>query len=118
MDFRELYERVGDSGRAELLDHMMSPFELMHDVITNRDDEWNFEDEDISIFTYVSLLGTGFIDAFIVFLLQIAMPVILFMFYTSESLEDDGVSVGTREMLFTVLFYYLFKVNRGEFTNM
>ena len=77
-EFRELFERVGPSGQAELVHHIMTPFELMHDVITNEDEQWDFEDSGVSIFTYVSLLGSGFLDAFVIFLLQLSMPIIIF----------------------------------------
>jgi len=111
--FRALYERVGESGQKELRDHIMSPFHLIHEVTTNFNDKWNLEDAGVSIFTYVSLLGSGFADAAVVFLLQLFMPLVLFLYYTSEDREDDDVAVGTREMLFAVVFFYLYKVTRG-----
>jgi hypothetical protein len=115
-DFREFFDRVGPSGQAELVDHLMSPFDLMDEVITNRDDKWNFDDAGISIFTYMSLLGSGFLDAFAVLLLQVGMPVILLLFYTSDAEGEDGsvIGRGTRPMLFIVIFYYLFRVNKGK----
>ena len=66
------------------------------------------------MFTYLSLLGTGFGDAFIVFFLQVSIPIVLFFFYTSPAREDDDIAAGTREMLFAVLIFYAFKLNRGK----
>jgi hypothetical protein len=115
--FRELFDRVGESGQEQLLHHILSPFDLMDDVISNKDERWDFVDAGISIFTYVSLLGSGFVDAFMVFLLQLAMPVFLFFYYSSLN-EDGSIAVGTREMLFSVLLYYVFKVTRGRNHNL
>lgn len=111
--FRDLFDRVGESGQEQLLKHIMSPFDLMEDVISNKDDRWQMEDAGVSIFTYISLLGSGFLDGIIVFLLQLSMPVFLFSYYNTLN-EDETIAVGTREMLFAVLSYYLFKVSRGE----
>lgn len=111
--FRDLFDRVGDSGQEQLLRHIMSPFDLMEDVISNKDDRWEIEDAGVSIFTYVSLLGSGFLDGFVVFLLQLCMPIFLFSYYNSLN-EEENIAVGTREMLFAVLSYYFFKVSRGK----
>ena len=91
----------------------MSPFDLMEDVISNKDGRWETEDAGVSIFTYISLLGSGFLDGVIVFLLQLMMPIFLFSYYNSLN-DDETIKVGTREMLFAVLVYYFFKVSRGE----
>lgn len=115
-EFRNLFERVGISGQNELLHHITSPFNLMHEIVNNTNDEWTLEDAETSIFTYVSLLGAGFLDATIVFLLELAMPIILFFYYTSPAREENEIAVGTREMLFAVLLYYLYRVNQGEIT--
>lgn len=111
--FRELFDRVGESGQEQLLRHIMSPFDLMEDVISNKDDRWEFEDAGISIFTYIALLGSGFFDGILVFALQVSMPIFLFTYYSTLD-EEDKIAVGTRPMLFCVLGYYLFKVTRGE----
>ena len=113
-DFRALYDRVGPSGQAELLHHIMSPFRLMHIVVTNANRRWELQGAGISMFTYVSLLGSGFIDATIVFAIQVSIPVILFFFYTSPAREEEAIKVGTRPMLFAILLYYLYKLNRGK----
>lgn len=116
VEFKRLYNRVGESGRQELVKHIMAPFSLMHNVVTNADGRWELDDgAGISMFTYVSLLGSGFIDATIVFAIQVSIPIILFFFYTSPAREDESVKVGTRPMLFAVLVYYLYKLNRGTF---
>jgi hypothetical protein len=112
--FKELYERVGISGQKELVDHIMSPFKLMHDIVTNNNGRWDLAEAERSMFTYMSLLGTRFIDAFIVFLLQCSIPIILFFYYTSPQRQSEDIAVGTRAMLFAVMVYYLFKLNRGE----
>ena len=114
--FRNLYERVGKSGQEQLLDHLMSPFELMQAVITNKDGEWDLEEAKISIFTYFSFLGSGVLDTLLVSFLQLAMPLILAWYYSSRD-GADTVEVGTREILFTVLVYYLAKVNRDVWSS-
>ena len=87
--FRELFERVGESGQNELIHHIMSPFDLMHNIATNANDMWDLEEAGTSMFTYVSLLGSGFYDAFVIFVLQVSIPAILFVFYTERS-EEAG----------------------------
>lgn len=111
-EFRQLFERVGASGQQELVDHILSPFLLIVEVIHD-DEKWDFADADVSIFTYVSLLGSGFFDGLIVFLIQVSIPVILFFYYTRNREADDDIATGTREMLFVVLVYYLYKIARG-----
>lgn len=115
--FRQLFERVGSSGQEELIHHIIAPFNLMHEVVTNDDGQWDLDAAVTSMFTYMSLLGTGFVDAFIVFLLQVTIPIILFFYYTSPAREDDEIHVGTRGMLFAVLVYYMYKLNRDLWTN-
>jgi len=114
--FRELFDRVGESGQEQLLRHIMSPFDLMEDVISNKDDRWELEDAGISIFTYIALLGSGFFDGILVFALQVSMPIFLFTYYSTLD-EEDKIAVGTRPMLFCVLGYYLFKVTRDIWEN-
>ena len=111
-EFRTLFDRVGPSGQAELVDHILAPFQLLKDIVHD-EDNWNFQDAGVSIFTYVALLGSGFADAVIVFLLQVSMPVVLWFFYTSDR-DDESIAVGTRAMLCAVLCYYLYKVVRGK----
>jgi hypothetical protein len=121
--FRDLYNRVGKSGQEELQKNIMSPFQLMSEVVSNENEEWNFDDAGISIFTYISLLGSGFVDGFVVFLLQVAIPTFLFKYYLERGGEsrqqrnmedDDEIEYGTRPVLFAILLYYFFKVVRGE----
>eukprot|EP00934_Nitzschia_sp_Nitz4_P006971 Nitzschia sp. Nitz4//scaffold174_size87051//69494//71894//NITZ4_005120-RA/size87051-snap-gene-0.116-mRNA-1//-1//CDS//3329538905//6961//frame0 len=115
--FRNLYDQVGTSGQNELLDHIVAPFEMMHEVVTNENGEWDMDDAGFSMFTYVSLLGSGFIDSAVVISLQVFMPVVLFFYYTSADRDEDEIAVGTREMLLGVLVYYLYKVNRDLWSN-
>ena len=112
-DFRALYNRVGPSGQFELEHHIMAPFRSMHNVVTNANGQWQLDGAGISMFTYVSLLGSGFLDATIVFAIQVSIPIILFFFYTSPAREEEEIKVGTRPMLCAVLVYYLYKLNRG-----
>lgn len=112
--FQELFERVGESGQNELIHHIMTPFNLMHNIATNMDDNWELEDSGVSLFTYVSLLGSGFFDAFIVLALQVSIPIILYVFYTDASAEAEAIAIGTRPLLFSVLIYYIYKVYQGK----
>lgn len=111
--FRNLYERVGESGQQQLLHHIMTPFESMQAVITNKDDQWNLEEAKISIFTYASFLGSGVMDSLVVAFFQLIIPAFLAVFY-AKSTQEDPADAGTREVLCAVLLYYLFKVTRGK----
>jgi len=118
--FRNLYDRVGKSGQQELLDHIMAPFDLIDDVVNNSDGKWDFEDSDrISLFTYCSVLGAGYLEAFLIFALQISIPVALLFYYTVSNSggADEKFALGTRLMLVSVFVYYLIKVTRDTITN-
>ena len=88
---------------------------MIDEVLHNTNGRWDLDGAGVSLFTYVSLLGSGFNDSFLVFLLQVAIPIILIFYYTSPD-RDEDIAVGTRHMLFAVLVYYLYKLNRGEST--
>lgn len=118
--FRDLYARVGEAGQQELLDHILTPFDLIDEVVSNSDGKWNFDDADISIYTYISALGSGFAEGAVVIILQLMIPFSLLLYYVHSNIVGDKVALGTREMLFAVLCYYLYKVARdtvGNFLN-
>jgi len=117
--FRHLYERVGKSGQQQLLDHIMAPFDLIDEVVSNSDGKWNFEEEDqISMFTYCSVLGSGYFDALFVLVLQITIPIALLFYYGfSQNRENEELPLGTRLMLISVFIYYLTKITRDTITN-
>lgn len=118
--FKELYERVGTSGQEELVKHITSPFTLMHSIVTNDNNQWDLESAELSVYTYCSVLGSRFPEAFLTLLIQVTMPVSLFMFYKDSLTPDDNkifdkpwIEVGTLPMLWVVLLYYLFKISLG-----
>lgn len=88
--------------------------------MSNSDGKWDFSDTDVSIYTYISILGSGFIEGIIVVFLQLATPTALALYYLFSEREVVEVALGTREMLFAILLYYLTKVTRdtiGNFLN-
>ena len=81
-DFRALYDHewIGDLGRSELLDHIMKPFQLIETIKEDETGRWDFgEDTDIGCYTYLSCLGTGYLLPIILFLIQIWLPIGLFI---------------------------------------
>eukprot|EP00816_Leptocylindrus_hargravesii_P006322 CAMPEP_0196825598 /NCGR_PEP_ID=MMETSP1362-20130617/93145_1 /TAXON_ID=163516 /ORGANISM="Leptocylindrus danicus, Strain CCMP1856" /LENGTH=742 /DNA_ID=CAMNT_0042206053 /DNA_START=220 /DNA_END=2445 /DNA_ORIENTATION=+ len=81
-DFKKLYDNslIGESGRRSLKTHILKPFELMT-ALAKGDPDWDVTcDEmrrELGVFTYLSFLGDGFIFPFVVFGLQLAIPMIL-----------------------------------------
>ena len=88
-DFKALFynDNVGDFGRSELLDHIFHPFVLI-DQLTSGDDEWNLQtDQDVSVYTYQSLLGAYFHVSLVVFIIQVTIPVVLVFDVTKTFVE-------------------------------
>ena len=78
-DFKAVFQddRVGDRGRKELLTHIMTPFDIIRRIQDDRE-EWNFEEEkSLSVFTYLGILGSGFLIPLGIVILQIAAPALL-----------------------------------------
>jgi hypothetical protein len=64
---------------SELVQHMMKPFKLMDTILEDKE-TWDFKDDpDISVYTYLSVLGSGALVPAIVFLLQMIIPILLFL---------------------------------------
>jgi len=110
-EFCQLFddERVGNYGRSELRNHIMKPFYLI-DRIKEDMTEWNFSDDtNISVFTYMSLLGAGSLIPFAVFVIQIAIPVLLV--YDASTVEGcDDYNTQSRVMALIILTLYIVTV--------
>lgn len=119
-NFQNLFSRAGEFGQEELMKHIMDPFILMQDVVSNDTGKWETPGTGLSVYTYLSVLGSGFTDAFLLFCLQVAMPSVLYISYVSvatNDTEDGSLTLGTRSMLFLTLGYYLFKITRDLHSN-
>lgn len=129
-DFCELFydPRVGDRGRHELINHIMSPFNLMDRMIEN-DTDWNFEEETrFSVFTYLGMLGSGYTFPIAIIILQVAIPGVLIwnlLNQTAEATANDeecanisliaysslcSISPVAQAMALVVLLFYMCKV--------
>ena len=133
-DFRKVYfdDRVGDRGRQELVNHIMTPFTLLDKMKEDKED-WNFHEETrFSVFTYLGLLGSGYIIPIAITMLQVAIPGILIWNLldpdSKDLLDPDseetscpslsrfgytnecGRSPVSQAMSLVVLLFYLFKV--------
>ncbi len=58
--------------QEDLFDHVMKPFNILDDM--RRGDEWDWDDENFSIFTYLSIFGSGFSICIVCVILQIVIP--------------------------------------------
>eukprot|EP00565_Helicotheca_tamesis_P006551 CAMPEP_0185735410 /NCGR_PEP_ID=MMETSP1171-20130828/25212_1 /TAXON_ID=374046 /ORGANISM="Helicotheca tamensis, Strain CCMP826" /LENGTH=746 /DNA_ID=CAMNT_0028405709 /DNA_START=1 /DNA_END=2241 /DNA_ORIENTATION=+ len=122
-DFKTVFqdERIGDFGRAELVGHIMKPFELIDEIKEDKE-KWNFiEDNNMSVYTYLSLFGSGWIVPVVMAAIQIAIPILLLR---TSDLRDKNFSNAFRVrdheqnedldniqgMAITVLILYLFRV--------
>ena len=67
---------------------IQKPFNLI-DRIGEENDEWDFRDDpSISVFTYLSCLGSGYLTALFVLALQTLIPLVLVM----AAFEKEGLS--------------------------
>ena len=128
-DFKAVFDddRIGDRGRRELINHIMTPFDLIRRIQDDRD-EWNFEDEkNLSVFTYIGVLGSGYLIPLAIVVMQICAPALLIwtQLYTHDEANDQGICSDLRlfawgykcqrdpiapYMAVVVLFYYVLKV--------
>jgi len=75
----------------KLTDHILSPFRVMDDIAKNKDGKYTLVG-DVSLFTYVSFLGSGWITALVTLSIQFAVPGILL--YSAMSDANNGASSG------------------------
>ena len=80
-EFYQLYwdKRIGATGRKELRNHIQKPFQLI-DKMGEENDEWSFDqDDNVNVFTYFSLHGSGVLIPFFCLAVQIAIPILLIL---------------------------------------
>jgi hypothetical protein len=133
-EFKVLYDGVeawkppknGPGTQEKLMTHIMSPFRIMDDIAKNKGDKYTLVD-DVSIFTYVSYLGSGWVTVIITLVIQFTVPILL-LITAVESLSgpkrfsnggfdtnwndfcrDDGALSG-RLMNIMVLLLYMIRV--------
>ena len=108
-------ERIGERGRAELKSHIQKPFELI-DKMAEDNEEWDFSNDDnINVFTYLSLHGSGLLIPFIVLTIQIAIPALLILQTSKNPQCQRGEEVPhelmfTKIMAFVIFVYYLVSI--------
>jgi len=113
VEFHKLFhdKRVGDYGRAELRIHIQKPFYLI-DRIKEGGTEWDFQqDNNISVFTYMSLLGAGSFVPFVVLALQVAIPVVLVIKVIGTDCgdsEDSGDKPDSLGQVMALIVYVLY----------
>jgi len=109
-DFHDLFydERVGEWGRTALVNHIQKPFQLIDKMNDKEDTEWNFsEDDNINVFTYLSLLGGGLSIPLVVLLIQVAIPTILILESNKRStiINEDSICPNNGDLLPNDLLY-------------
>jgi hypothetical protein len=117
IEFYSLFydERIGDKGRAELLNHIQKPFQTIDKMVGEANSEWDFPgDDNINVFTYVSLLGSGLMIPIVIFAIQLAIPTILILDsqkkpYCHNGDDIDHSLILTKLMAFSIFTYYMFR---------
>jgi hypothetical protein len=137
--FKERWDAVGLTGQKELEGNIFMPF-IQIDEMTGQTCEeavWDWDDGNISAFTYLAVLGGGSTIPLLVFLMQLTIPLLLIdaavgsreatfwdSLTTCSSEREDWVwavhpvdgeqgsfkTLYGRAMIFLVIAYYLFKV--------
>lgn len=75
-EFKEHFLKQTEITQRMLVSHMLTPFELMDEITTDKD-KWDFGEGEFSIYTYTSVLGTASISD-ISFKLRQALVVLCF----------------------------------------
>eukprot|EP00924_Labyrinthula_sp_SR-Ha-C_P016960 maker-scaffold_6-snap-gene-20.55-mRNA-1 protein AED:0.00 eAED:0.00 QI:170/1/1/1/1/1/2/173/622 len=86
-DFKIWYDEQPATARYLLKHHIMTPFRLLEDV-ANNEKEWDFDDDNISVYTYLSVLGSGFFIALLTLCIQLVAPLLLV--YNVKIASDDS----------------------------
>lgn len=87
----------------DLFDHIMKPFYFLDDI--RRGDGWDFNNDEVSVFTYWALFGTGATICFISIILQFTIPLVLLMNTLREKLyniNDENDPFDNLQILFCV----------------
>eukprot|EP00511_Aplanochytrium_stocchinoi_P010911 CAMPEP_0204868342 /NCGR_PEP_ID=MMETSP1348-20121228/26187_1 /ASSEMBLY_ACC=CAM_ASM_000700 /TAXON_ID=215587 /ORGANISM="Aplanochytrium stocchinoi, Strain GSBS06" /LENGTH=628 /DNA_ID=CAMNT_0052021219 /DNA_START=177 /DNA_END=2060 /DNA_ORIENTATION=- len=85
----EVYRNEERYTQKLLFHHIMTPFKLMENIREDEED-WDFDDDSITVYTYLGILGDGTLMVTIVFFMQIIIPLILL--YTSTVFGTEGSS--------------------------
>ena len=97
-DFYALYMSYSQRVRDMLRDHLITPFELL-DAITE-DEEWDFADDDMSVYTYLSVLGGGLSFAMFCLGIQLIIPMILALNAIDESKRFTKINTPDDQLFF------------------
>eukprot|EP00924_Labyrinthula_sp_SR-Ha-C_P000902 augustus_masked-scaffold_7-processed-gene-7.51-mRNA-1 protein AED:0.04 eAED:0.04 QI:0/-1/0/1/-1/1/1/0/683 len=84
-DFKEWHDAQPVYAQQMLRSHLMTPFDML-DFITERKDEWDFDDPAISVYTYLGVLGSGVLLAVAILVIQVGAPLVLL--YNAILLSD------------------------------
>mmetsp|Transcript_1892 Transcript_1892/g.3777 ORF Transcript_1892/g.3777 Transcript_1892/m.3777 type:complete len:708 (+) Transcript_1892:251-2374(+) len=87
--FLQRYEEVGEIAQQELLEHLLAPFIDIDDV-TEDHEVWDFDDENISSYTYLAVCGSGSIFPVICMVMQFVIPALLLMQSIKYDYEVDN----------------------------
>mmetsp|Transcript_16158 Transcript_16158/g.24215 ORF Transcript_16158/g.24215 Transcript_16158/m.24215 type:complete len:767 (-) Transcript_16158:215-2515(-) len=127
IEFKELFydERIGEKGRMLLTSHITKPFELI-DVMGEENKEWDFKDDDnINVFTYLSMHGSGIVLPLLVLTIQLVIPFLLVL-DTNKKRASEGCTSGeelnydlhlSKIMTLVVFVYYTFSIIPETYTN-
>jgi len=115
--FRAHYDRTSSGERAALLDAVIEPFEFFEKINT-----WDFDDGSISCYSYLSMLGQGWLFPVSTIMIQCAVPILLLLdqmkeydAYIDES-DIDGRfcpnrgTVAYKFMIFCMMLIFVSKV--------
>lgn len=124
VEFNQLFydERIGERGRRALVSHIQKPFQLI-DSMGEENKEWDFSgDDDINVFTYVSLHGSGFFIPLLVFLVQLIIPILLFLDKSSNVRCAQGEDLPnelffTKIMALVIIVYYMYSIIPDTYHN-
>jgi len=123
-DFKALWEN--HPFKNYLLDRVIHPFNLV-DAQTDEYADWNISNaESISVYAYLSFLGSGTLVCAIILFIQISLPVSLYILslqsQDGREFWEEGFCTGnggiiSKTILLAVMLIYLIKVTPKELMN-
>jgi len=92
-DWLEEIYRIEEPHTQELLrHHLFTPFKLMEAIRSNKDD-WDFDDPNITVYSYLAVLGNGVGMVAVVVTIQILIPLVLI--YNATVFGTEGGRSGS-----------------------
>lgn len=76
VDFKNLYDEQKEVTQEALKHNILFPFRLCNEIRVD-DEKWDFNDKETTVYTYLSVIGSGFTLSMLTLVVQLVVPAIL-----------------------------------------